>query len=718
MAQGRNLKGMVFLEGRSVPFIGVQCSFEVGRPSTANIELPPLPEIADILPRTHVTVFVRDVSYPGASKPWVLMFDGEVFGYGFSKGALNRSFSISCMDISNYWDSAKQYYLNPIVSAQGGEAIANITQLIKENANQDIPTKVITTTIRSHISKSMVAALKTGKSIVSAILSLSTEIKKANSFFNYMTAKHRLDDRVVSYDSGNLSALYTFSDQEQWFDDIMGHGDSSVITFRQTLDMLLGIVFHESVSIALPSKVKYPGIKNGIGAHGAYTVGSVLFKPESYMLPPPKCNVVYPDQYNSFNFNRIFFHEITRLQFRVGLPAYLQANKISTAFLPRYYSPTRYSAYMGQFLPKDKPDLSDPVSFAAKASKLEVSATYQEFHYSSEEEKLKGIFAQETQLPQPVQAMARHTNVSKNSSFYQQYCDYEFSRRKYAARQTSVSGVLNLAPAVGFPIVFLDDSSAQQNLIATLSGLQHTLRADGGGFTTYHLTFGRHIEEKDFLGSRIEEPAIPPWFSSDIYGKRRALNASDYSYFQKLLNSVKEGDKGSKDHYTGIINRIKKYTEVNDFGNAKIGTFYSSLLGDSSADNNSLGAGPITSPAYPNIVCATLALVQEYRNAKAAGRTTAHIDSQTRRDYVTMSEFFSFVGAHPSSEQSNIDYTDSADVVFSGSVYDTGNVDGATGLPESTPDYKDFYRDTGPAAKRAVINKYRKRLLNERGFSG
>ena len=192
MAQGRNLKGMVLLEGRSVPFVNVQCSFEVGRPGTANIELPPLPEILDILPRTHVTVFVRDMSHPNVKKPWVLMFDGEVFGYGFNKNAMSRGFTISCMDVSNYWDNAKQYYLNPIVSAQGGEQIADITQLMKERKEQDIPTTFITTTVHSYITKQMVAALKTGASIVSAIFSLSSKIKHVNSFFNYMTAKHRL----------------------------------------------------------------------------------------------------------------------------------------------------------------------------------------------------------------------------------------------------------------------------------------------------------------------------------------------------------------------------------------------------------------------------------------------------------------------------------------------------------------------------------------------
>jgi hypothetical protein len=500
----------------------------------------------------------------------------------------------------------------------------------------------------------------------------------------------------------------------------MGHGNSMMITFRQTIDNLLAVAFHESVSIPFPSKVKSPSIKKGIGTNNGYTIGSVLFKPESYMLPPPKCNVVYPDQYNSFSFQRTFFHEVTRFQFRVGLPSYLQVNKINVAFLPKYYSPHPYSAYLGQTAPGavQAPSSSTYSNYEKLDANLMVSATYKEFHYSSDEEKLKGIFGQEDILPSAVQAMARHDPLTKTAPFYQQYCDYEYSRRKYASRQTSVSGVLNLAPAVGFPIIFLDDSSAQQNIIATLAGIQHTIGATGGGFTTYHLTFGRHIEEKDFFGEKIEEPAIPPWFSSDIYGANRPLNASDYSYFQKLLDNTAKDDKGSRDHYTNIINRIKKHVTVNDFGNAKIGTFYSALLGDASADNHSLGASPVTSPACPNLVCATLALVQDYRNAKAAQRTTSHIDAQTRRDYVTMSEFFSFVGAYPTAEQGSIDYTDSADVVFSGSVYDTGNVDGSDIKLPAEIDNKAFYRDTAPKAKRVVVDKYRKRLLKERGFSG
>jgi hypothetical protein len=63
---------------------------------------------------------------------------------------------------------------------------------------------------------------------------------------------------------------------------------------------------------------KNSAMKNKTIQDGAHLYSQLLL-PETFFVPPPRCNVLFPDQYYSFTYNRNFMREITRLSCHSGL---------------------------------------------------------------------------------------------------------------------------------------------------------------------------------------------------------------------------------------------------------------------------------------------------------------------------------------------------------------------------------------------------------------
>jgi hypothetical protein len=62
-----------------------------------------------------------------------------------------------------------------------------------------------------------------------------------------------------------------------------------------------------------------------------------LFLPDCFFAAPPRCNVIFPDEYFSFNFSRNFLREVTRLSCQGGLGIIGAGNKRGASILGRHY---------------------------------------------------------------------------------------------------------------------------------------------------------------------------------------------------------------------------------------------------------------------------------------------------------------------------------------------------------------------------------------------
>ena len=62
-----------------------------------------------------------------------------------------------------------------------------------------------------------------------------------------------------------------------------------------------------------------------------------LFLPDCYFVSPPRCNVIFPDEYFSFSFNRNFMREVTRLSCQGGMGIIGGDKGPGAAILARHY---------------------------------------------------------------------------------------------------------------------------------------------------------------------------------------------------------------------------------------------------------------------------------------------------------------------------------------------------------------------------------------------
>lgn len=700
MEQGNKLNLALFIEGRKVPVIGAQCQFRKGAPSTATIECVPLREINDILPRTMVHLFVKDFTYHEKNPPWVLMFEGEVYGYTLGKSSNQRSFNLLCMDLSNYWDHAKQYHLN--LRTAMGDAVGSIVakKQIDEFQKENVKIVKSISGVKSYLVNLVITTLEdSSKDLLDAIVTVIKNIEEINPFFRYANSRYRINDRVIFQSSGNISKLFSFTRSSDFMETVSGGGSGGVVSIRNIINKLMSLIFHDFVSIPFPSKTG--SVTNGIGKTGQ-TIGSFLFKPSSFMIPPPRCNVLYPDLYQSFNFSRTFFHEVTRLKIQTRHPTPLKVDDQMQAFLPFAYAPSGYNEYRtdiaGETVGKQFENAGTSGKYADKDDSTKTATKLQDYHYMSFEEVLKGIFSDQDNVMPGAHTLAKIAPYKDQNKFYQRAADHLYFKKRYASRNASASGPLNLAPVPGFNILLIDDSDGEQHVMGTLESITHTISSTTGATTSYQIGYARLVEEKDLWESSLAEPPIPPWYDPAVFGARRAIQEKDY----------KNLEKGTQD-------RVKDLKFVNDYGNSGLKNYYLGLLGNTE-EGKFIGSEPITNERFPNIVAATLELVRQYRAAKK-GDIFKFIQKNIRRDYVELNELFQFLGADIPKHQKNASFEDILDITFSGTSFDGGFVDKANSNSRDT-ELKNLFGDEATTKRRAFLIQYRKKLLNKRGYRG
>ena len=713
-SRGKELKGLVLMEGRSIPFISASCIYTENQPGTCTLQVPPLPEIRKIKPRTMVHVFVKDDSYPGPRKPWVLMFDGEIYAYGQSRGTQNQSFSLFAMDYSNYWDNAKQNYVNFRTSM--GDSLNTVGQARSQSdlEKENVPTTSSPFSTRAYLTNVIVERLKQeGTDLIDAVVDAIKKVEEVNPFFRYNNRRYRINDRIVAASSNNIQELFDFAAKEALWDEMAGGAPGGLYTVRQVVAKIMNMVFHDFTSVPCPSKVPYNG-ERGIGGNGSSTIGNFLYKPDTFMLPPPNCNVVFPDKHQSSGFNRNFLHEISRIKFQRALSAVERTDGgTSSAFRENVYSPRSFDEF------RNGDRLEESASFETEQFEPEIEVgkygddsvedneidpLIREHNFLSREELLKGIIADMGHPIPGSQVFNMIVSREDQRKFFQLSSDYLFAKKRYASRSMQSHGPLNLAPVPGFSCVFLDGSSAEQHFIGHLHSIQHTINAEQGASTTYQLGFVREVDEQDMWSEQLSEPPIPPWYDPEIFGQKRALSPGDLEF---LSDENRE--------------KLRGFRELNGFEDTQMtsGEYYRKMLGRSGPGIGE-GARAIVTDNIPNVYGAVLEMMDRYKKARERGDVEEFISKLTRRDYVLLTENFKFLGAEvEEAEEGLLDFGDRKDIIFTGRIFDGDFVD-LEPEKDNTYDrqFKELFRTRIQEIRRGPVDRYRRRLLTERGFRG
>ncbi|NDC22654.1 MAG: hypothetical protein EBZ49_00765 [Proteobacteria bacterium] len=685
MATGRPLSAKLFLEGIEVPFTGATITTTVGQAGIAYIDVVPHATINNIKPRTMAHIFVRDVNNEKEGFPYVLAFEGEVFGYSFNKTPSGRSMSLSCIDFSSYWDNVVTYFFNAQQTMGKSAEEIQVSGLDQADARKS-QTKIIpVTNARSSYFIQVINKVlsKPGTDFLDGFVGVIKDISSTNSFYQLASKRLRIEDRIVLHSSKSLSKLLRQQEAIEWFSSVIGR-TTGYQTLRNVILDLLGLIYHDTTSIPFPAVVdsKISGATLTKNGKPKDTIGEFVFKPNLFMMPPPICNTFFPDEYSSFTFSRNFLQEPTRLIYKPEVPVF---GGSSVAMIHKY-EPESFSNFMAPN--KNLTNLSGEgdvqVPPAYKAVKFgDPEAKFpqtglgkkREQHFLTNEELMKGILmAQEGMVPAASQFRSAMSEIGKNN-YLQGIAKYLFYKKRYQGRQLEITSHLKLSVVPGFPVLIVDDSDASQTVVAYCNSVTHRIYATQGGYTNTSLSYARTVEEQDASSGKANEPLIPPWFAEEIFGSRGVPKASPAAKGTRKKQEQKAAKAGSQNIIPDAISK-----------------FYATLLGKSGSDCIT------TNTKTSTLLAASLVLVEDYKKQRQIGPQAVHsfIDQKTRRRYVTMKEAFGFLGATTNAEDLSLPFLE-----FSGA--------GILGSGEDK---------TPISKKRAVVLAYRDALKKNRGFRG
>ena len=642
----------LFLEGREVPFQTAMIHSKIGEPTVANIDLVPFPIIKYIRPRTQVHVFVKDTLTFGDAR-YYLAFEGEVSGRSFRKAQDNRSVGVSAMDYTSYLEDSKNYYMNPnfLVGKVGDTVTLGAPppdQTVKAEAGKVVNTPASSNTPMANILLSQLDS-NGNVDLTAGIVQAVEQLGFSNAFNNLAYSRLRILDRFASYDASELGKFLSTIKLDDFMQCFMGQMGGEEST-REVLTRVLALVFHDLVSIPFPSLV--PG-----DTTSTFALSQFLVVPDAFTIPPPKCNVFFPNQIIDYQFNEDFRSTPTRYSARFGF-VFPTANSVATPTYPVQYYPPSFSDYMfgkHTITPAQGMSLQGPsalinypngnsfasVFFGSKAATSAVGVaspvwlTLRESDFMTNEESIRGIFlAQDTFTPNYA-ALVRGASGPALTSFLNSVGTYQYFRKRYGSRACGAQVRFNPFVVPGFNGLFLDSSEADQSFIAKIQSVTHTL-TNYGGNTQVELGYGRDYDETDYLTGNIGDPPVPPWLDPDTFGN---TNTSDFAKETTYLKGVKAIDQDEQAFRAALIKSKQPVVSYVNLSN-----FYQPLLGVDAI------TGSPTSMFLSTMRGATQYLLSQFTNLDGNIQAQEElVRSYVMRPMIDMPTAFEYLGASTNS---------------------------------------------------------------------
>lgn len=512
IAQRLNLR--CFVDGIEVPVIGARCTFAEGAAATAEVQLVATDEIYDIEPRAFVTLFYYETyDYdrvggktelkrlsPSDLRRWKLLFAGEYISIVFQKQSGVRAASLICVDHTNYWDFVKQHYVN--MSNGGVELIENAFLGVKADRVKTYDVIGV-----DHVSNLYTWLTKSkgpdGKpNLYLGVQRVLRELWfSSNDFYARSFNRLRVGDMVVGVPEDQTAAkLFQLEFFKKFIENQVGGGGDEV-TARMMVENLLGTVFHTYVTIPAPffdrtgkargftpTSDKDPNLSSEmISRELSWPKASLnytIIKPDTWFVAPPACNIIFPHQYTSLQFQRNHLQEPTRLFMRT-MPMFIGTDKWVTE---RFYSPDFEE--LNKMLFKKGGYLT---------RLAETVLAYEEFS------GLNPVQTWQADTGAYVQQGARRDYLSR-------VADYLFWKMRFSTRSVNVSGPFNPNLVPGYPALVMNSvanpGQLTRHYIGNIATVTHVITQSEGGWTHFSAT-GAHVHDEvvdfDKKGRSLEE---------------------------------------------------------------------------------------------------------------------------------------------------------------------------------------------------------------------
>jgi hypothetical protein len=214
-----------------------------------------------------------------------------------------------------------------------------------------------------------------------------------------------------------------------------------------------------------------------------------LFLPEAYFVAPPRCNVIFPDQYYQFSFSRNFLREVSRLSMGAGLGMFTGGRRGAKLFTQSYYAPV-IRDMKGRHI----------FTTSSRGSRILLpheihSGIIPKFEWTSGAQRWAKL------------AKKAGRDRSTRIGYMQRVASFQFYLHRWSARTMSLTGVFNPYLVLGLPALVMDRSLPNPETVAAreqvlgrkwmpmqylgkIMGYSHSVH-QGGGETTVQFTHCR-----------------------------------------------------------------------------------------------------------------------------------------------------------------------------------------------------------------------------------
>jgi len=518
----------------------------------------------------------------------------------------SRSFQITAVDYTGYWDEAKAYYYNPNFLVGKIEDVVEGGQSPSAEAKQAGATTLTTSSTVNSIMINIITTALHGSStdLIDGVVNVVKALKKINLFYKAAFNRLRITDRIQVLSSGNIKAFLKDLNMDDFLLSYTGK-QGGMTSLREMLLNVMGLIFHDFVSVPFASLV--PSVQGGTNLGN--TIANFLFVPDGYPFPPPQCNVIFPNYVQSFEFRDDFQSSLTRFSYRASFPGFA-ADIGGVKTYPMQFYPDSFKDYMFNTATETDAEyysllgtstiLVDPATgktygdlaesgfhygsaagtnSANAIGKTSVSPVLREADFLTNEESIKGIILDTETFMPGMTTLASHSSAGSIRGFTQSVGAYMFYKKRFSSRNAQAQLMFHPFLVPGFNCIIVDDSDAGQSFIAKIQGLTHNLTHQGCS-TTVQLGYARDFDEVDALTGGSSEPPLPPWFDSTKFGSVATNGTLFNQETVYLINQNMLGPQ-SFDPTNGtqeLINRQKISTQPITIYNHMC-AFYQQLLG-------------------------------------------------------------------------------------------------------------------------------------------
>jgi hypothetical protein len=715
---GGKISVRLYMEGILIEngFVSLQCSSGRSQPASCQLELVPTNTIRHIMPGTWVHVFVTD---PWEQTPnndnsdYKLLFEGIVVSRGFTRMDDGRNFTVQCAGPEIFWTNAKQFWMN--VGSSNGTWVDEM--VVATSGGYGSFGKTGKTGTFGYAAKRIVFS-KEGveqaeEKFMDTLVTVLDDIGSVNPYYTNARNRFRITDRIIRAPAGKTEQLFQLALMGDLLDGLISR-QSGQTNLVEMINQLLAPIMHEWVSILAPPYIEtrifdrdvFGNIKknkrevNVEGPRGRTdvklldyepaidkVVASLMFKPHIYTIDPPSFNVLFPNMYDQMSYSENFLEEPTRLSMRPQMPSVLKG--ITTSAL--FQRPTEIEVWTALAWDPARRTDKERTPDAKFGDGSSQAPTFTEFDWTTNEERIRGIVynfinlgpAPSTlTLTDPGKKQPDGTRAGGAPKYLQNVASYEYYKSKFMARQSTCQGPFNMRPVPGFPMVMLDDSQSNLNVLCYLDGIQHSIDASGSAMTGYTVSYSRILGEVDLNRPRFKkgltpdgkldfslarkedgsfdfetifdgynQPPVPEWFDESFRNTRD---------LDKLYQSWFGGEAGVlqgilfQDPTDGAVQKVvdalaEVFSEEVDADASLLEKFATSIGAAAKVLKDKKDEFEAVLEKNENIPITEAVdyLNGRYRAARGFGKEFEEASSFTKRRFTKIDEAFSFVGAAP-----------------------------------------------------------------------